>query len=154
MRLLRLMLVLAAVFGMLASSYSIAGGRGGSGHFGGTHFSRGHVGGSHFSRSHVRSGRFVGDRAPGSHFGRAHVGQGRFIGRHGRFAPRIPHRLIVPKIAIVAAVPLLAPSYYPPYAYPAPVEPAYWYYCASAGAYYPYVQFCPEGWQKAIPGNY
>lgn len=44
----------------------------------------------------------------------------------------------------------------PVYAYPAPVYvapappapplPAYWYYCRSAGAYYPYVPSCPEPW--------
>jgi hypothetical protein len=49
---------------------------------------------------------------------------------------------------------------YPPpyYAYPPPVvyeppppqaEPtAYWYYCASAGAYYPTAPTCPEPWIK------
>jgi hypothetical protein len=44
------------------------------------------------------------------------------------------------------------------YTYPAPpptvyVPPTYtyWYYCASAGAYYPYVQTCPEGWVTVVP---
>jgi hypothetical protein len=32
----------------------------------------------------------------------------------------------------------------PPAAYTPP--PAYWYYCASAQAYYPYVSSCPEAW--------
>jgi len=58
-----------------------------------------------------------------------------------------------------------APYYYPPYYYdpyyypppvqyvqPAPVQP--WYYCASARAYYPYVQSCPEGWQQVTPQQY
>ncbi|MFY9329763.1 MAG: hypothetical protein WAO76_17375 [Georgfuchsia sp.] len=27
----------------------------------------------------------------------------------------------------------------------------YWYHCASAKAYYPYVKECPEGWQKVLP---
>jgi hypothetical protein len=60
---------------------------------------------------------------------------------------------------------------YPPYAYPAPIvvqqpptvyieqEPApqvqqptgYWYYCADARAYYPYVRECPGGWQRVSP---
>ncbi len=30
-------------------------------------------------------------------------------------------------------------------------EPAYWYYCASAKGYYPYVKACPEGWQRVLP---
>jgi len=33
----------------------------------------------------------------------------------------------------------------PAYAY-APPPPTYWYYCPSAGAYYPYVASCPEPW--------
>jgi hypothetical protein len=48
------------------------------------------------------------------------------------------------------------------YFYPAPVYPYpdpyavapsanYWYYCASAGVYYPYVSQCPEGWQPVMP---
>jgi hypothetical protein len=28
---------------------------------------------------------------------------------------------------------------------------AYWYYCAAAGAYYPYVQHCPGGWELVLP---
>jgi hypothetical protein len=39
-----------------------------------------------------------------------------------------------------------APYYYDPgYAYSAPA-PSYWYYCPSAGAYYPDVPACPEPW--------
>ncbi len=70
-----------------------------------------------------------------------------------------------------------APYYYSPYPYPyyyppaltAPVAPpayieqgsggqaapmqsqAYWYYCADANAYYPYVKECPGGWQRVAP---
>jgi hypothetical protein len=29
-----------------------------------------------------------------------------------------------------------------------PAEPAYWYYCGSAKAYYPSVDKCPEAWVK------
>ena len=51
------------------------------------------------------------------------------------------------------------PAYYypPPPAYieqgPAPAEQGsqYWYYCPSARAYYPYVDACPEGWQRVSP---
>jgi len=35
-------------------------------------------------------------------------------------------------------------------AYPPPPEAGYWRYCGSAGQYYPYVRYCPEGWQ-AVP---
>ena len=63
------------------------------------------------------------------------------------------------------------PYYYPPYYYPpayyppvvssppayveqpAPaVQPqGYWYYCAAANGYYPYVKDCPAGWQRVAP---
>lgn len=35
----------------------------------------------------------------------------------------------------------------------APAEPAarYWYYCASAGDYYPAVPSCPEPWLRVLP---
>jgi hypothetical protein len=32
-----------------------------------------------------------------------------------------------------------------------PTAPAYWYYCADAQAYYPYVQQCPGGWLTVVP---
>jgi len=36
--------------------------------------------------------------------------------------------------------------------YVAPPPPSgSWYYCSSAGQYYPYVQYCPEGWQAVPP---
>ncbi|GAB2594308.1 hypothetical protein GCM10027034_29370 [Ramlibacter solisilvae] len=47
------------------------------------------------------------------------------------------------------------PSYSYTYVYPA--APAYanvWYYCASVGVYYPYVQVCPEGWVPVAPYAY
>jgi len=35
---------------------------------------------------------------------------------------------------------------------PAAAAPAnYWYYCAAAKGYYPYVRECPSGWQKVLP---
>jgi hypothetical protein len=34
---------------------------------------------------------------------------------------------------------------------PAPPEPAYWYYCPSAGAYYPTAPTCPEPWVRVPP---
>jgi len=71
--------------------------------------------------------------------------------------------------------PYYYPPYYPPaYAYPpvvvqqqapayveqnasaAPAKAApatgYWYYCADAKAYYPYVKDCPGGWQQVAAG--
>jgi hypothetical protein len=69
-------------------------------------------------------------------------------------------------IGLFAGPVFLAPYHYYPY-YPAvtnpppvyvekgsdgPVlSPEYWYYCSSAGAYYPDVQDCPGGWQPVPP---
>ena len=42
----------------------------------------------------------------------------------------------------------------PVYVQQPPSQPApqqYWYYCASASAYYPNVQSCPEAWIKVPP---
>lgn len=61
--------------------------------------------------------------------------------------------------------------HYPPYYYPYPYYPPqviyapaapqsyierepqaqWWYYCADARAYYPYVKECPGGWQRVAP---
>lgn len=41
-----------------------------------------------------------------------------------------------------------APPYAPPDVAPSPVP--YWYFCAAANAYYPYVASCPGGW-RAVP---
>ena len=47
-----------------------------------------------------------------------------------------------------------------PYTYDAPATvsatasapaPSYWYYCASARIYYPYISACPEGWMQVVP---
>jgi hypothetical protein len=34
----------------------------------------------------------------------------------------------------------------------APQTVQYWYWCAGANAYFPYVQTCPNGWQ-AVPAT-
>ena len=42
----------------------------------------------------------------------------------------------------------------PPVMAPAPVyvrQQSYWYYCAPAGGYYPYVSSCPATWMKVLP---
>jgi len=47
----------------------------------------------------------------------------------------------------------------PGYDYAVPLGDAYvqpnqyWYYCQSAGAYYPYVTACPEAWVPVLPGS-
>jgi hypothetical protein len=80
------------------------------------------------------------------------------------------------RFGVVVGGPLwYGPAYYPPYYYPpyyaapmpaappvyieqgaaqpAPAQSpqAYWYYCAEAKGYYPYVKECPGGWQRVLP---
>ena len=58
-----------------------------------------------------------------------------------------PPPVVVQQPPVYVQQPPLPPS--PP---PAPAPPAaaqaYWHYCASAKAYYPNVETCPEGWIK------
>ena len=42
----------------------------------------------------------------------------------------------------------------PAYSPPPPPRSNYWYYCNSAGQYYPYVRYCPEGWQPVMPTRF
>lgn len=35
--------------------------------------------------------------------------------------------------------------------YAVPLQPGFWYYCHSGGAYYPGVAECPEGWEQVAP---
>lgn len=69
----------------------------------------------------------------------------------------------------IFAAPLFVPHFYYPPSYwyppvyyspppppvyieqPQPQPQAYWYYCPSAGAYYPHVQSCAEDWQRVAP---
>jgi hypothetical protein len=45
----------------------------------------------------------------------------------------------------------VAPAYSPPPPVQVAPESGNWYYCDSAGQYYPYVRYCPEGWQAVMP---
>jgi hypothetical protein len=54
--------------------------------------------------------------------------------------PYVPPVVVAPP---VAAAPAPAPAAPPP---------QYWYYCDSAGGYYPYVPACPSGW-RAVPAT-
>ena len=94
-------------------------------------------------------------------------------------APRFEHHHHGPRLALGAGLvlgtallwaatrPPPAPVYVapepvvviPPRAVAAPAAPAggeWWYYCRPAGAYYPYVQNCPTGWEvvPAQPGGW
>jgi hypothetical protein len=92
--------------------------------------------------------------------------------RHGPSGPRVHLGFAFGGPAFYPA-PYYYPYYYPPYpavVYPpaayAPSVPQtyvergdapgeagqnYWYWCADAKAYYPYVKECPGGWQTVTP---
>ena len=62
--------------------------------------------------------------------------------------------------AVVAPSPVfIQPAPQPVYVQPSPVSVSTqpqvptWYFCKSSNGYYPYTQYCPEGWQSisAIP---
>lgn len=83
-----------------------------------------------------------------AHGGRSHVGVGVYVG-----GPWWPWYSPWPYYPPVVAVPVSPP---PPTVYieqqsQTPPEQSYWYYCNSSRTYYPYVQNCPEGWQRVMP---
>jgi len=123
----------------------------------------GHSGGPGGGASGGRGGGASGGHAAqgGGHGG--HYGGG------GHYVPRYYSGVFI-------GAPLYAPFYYyyppllPYYDYPmpgvaptapiyieqyppqtAPQQSWYWYYCASSNAYYPYVNYCPEGWKQVAP---
>ena len=92
-----------------------------------------------------------------------------FHGPHGHYAPHAGVRF-----GLFVGMPLwygwpgyyhAPPHYYAPTMITVPVspqtyieqapaaapQPGYWYYCADARAYYPYVKECPAGWQRVSP---
>ncbi|MFZ4537524.1 hypothetical protein [Propionivibrio sp.] len=60
------------------------------------------------------------------------------------YPPVLVERLAPPVYIEQQPAPAVAP--------PAPSAPVnYWYYCAAAKGYYPYVKECRSGWQKVFP---
>ena len=55
----------------------------------------------------------------------------------------------VPPVVVVQPTPPAAPAPARPVT---PPPPQSWYYCESAGGYYPYVPACPDGW-RAVPAT-
>jgi len=95
-----------------------------------------------------------------AHRGRVSVGVGFGFGFPGWYYPGW-----YPAPYYPPAYPYYDP-YYPAYGYPAvpttyveqgaqpaPAQPQgqWWYYCAQAQAYYPYVRECAGGWQRVAP---
>jgi hypothetical protein len=130
----------------------------------------------HHGSSGQRSGK-AHHGFSGHHGGRAHHGFSRHHGggSHHRFHGHGGFRTKVFVGSSVFFAPLFYDSYYrypysPSYVYPPPLvvqEPpvyiqqqpptstapaeGYWYYCQSAGGYYPNVGTCPEQWIQVVP---
>lgn len=62
------------------------------------------------------------------------------------YGPYVSSRRITPTVVYVEKGELVAVAP----AAPAPQQ-NWWYYCADAKAYYPYVKECPGGWQRVAP---
>lgn len=58
--------------------------------------------------------------------------------------PSIVHYSVARPVVIEREEPIVIDETTPPQ--------AYWYYCRSANAYYPYVKSCPEAWEE-IPAQ-
>ena len=163
---------LAAVIVALASGTALARDHGGGGHAGGFAGSAasapttgGHSGGrgpgfsgGQFARGNSGS---PGSGFSGRQFARGSAGSpgAGFSGRQfdranggGHVAARGFHHGFHggPRFGVTFGSPFFVDSYYYDYA-PLYTTPAPAYYCASAGAYYPDVPYCPEGWQQVAP---
>lgn len=134
---LAMLLALLVLVGGTSAVYARAGhGRGAAsgGHFSGHGGFRGHGGGDHFRGGHFRGGHFRGGHVflgvgPSFYWGPGYWGPGYWDPYWGYGSPSV----VVEQ---------------PPAVY---AERSYWYYCQSAGAYYPYVGQCPEGWLRVLP---
>jgi len=61
--------------------------------------------------------------------------------------PYYGYPLYYPSVVVESPAPLVYREQQP-----APASAVnYWYYCAAANGYYPYVRECPSGWQKVSP---
>lgn len=96
----------------------------------------------------------------GGHGGYGGHGQGAF--NHGGYSHghggRVPWAGVA-AVGALAGLAVLATQSRPVYAAPYPVAPVYrapvvysgggnvWYFCRSSAQYYPYTEYCPEGWQ-------
>lgn len=98
----------------------------------------------------IHDGRFMhdgrsrhdGHARPGGHFRHDHFRHdGRFV--HGTHGGHLHSGWVVGGIWYP----------WPQYAAAAPAYANVWYYCQSAGAYYPYVTTCPENWVAVVPAQ-
>ncbi len=106
----------------------------------------------------VASSAALADRRGSGHrhvHGGGHVRFGVVIGAPLFFPPYYPGYYPGPYYyypPAVVAVPASPPVYVEQNApQAAPEQGSYWYYCADAKSYYPYVKECPGGWQRVAP---
>jgi hypothetical protein len=153
--------------------------RSGQGRSGGSSGSASGMSSGHF-RSAMPSGQFRGPMPSGQPRSTASSGQARSaplarqpvagtrhvhpgtapFPHHKHFHPGRGHAFVTTAVVFPAYYPYY--PYYPFYPYngfypgpaPAYAPPAMWYFCPALGAYYPYVQECPSGWQPVQPGSY
>ena len=125
--------VLAFLLSIMAAPYSDAGGGRGGGHSGGMH-----SGSHHHGRFHGRGGVFVG---VGPWWG------------PGWWAAPYSYYPYYPYYSYPYYPPTVAepPTYIGREPQPQSTPPGFWYYCQSAGGYYPAVQSCPESWLRVAP---
>lgn len=134
-RVLTLLMVLLVT---AASASAFARDGGGRRHSGGHHSSGAHIGGHRSSSAHTGGHHFSGPR----------IGLGVIVAAPVFwYYPPPPY---YPMIGVTPTAPLVyieqgsAPS--------APdLAAGYWYYCADAQAYYPYVKECAGAWQPVAP---
>jgi hypothetical protein len=110
---------------------------------------RGGGGHGHGSPGGRRGGHFEGHHHRGGH-GRVFIGVGPALYAWPYWDPfwYYPPGYVYPPPPVVVE----EPPVYIQQESPAPSEPqSYWYYCASAKAYYPSVQQCPEAWIPVPP---
>ncbi len=126
---------------LAAAAPSEARGRGGHGHG----FSGGHRGG-HFQGHHDRGGH-----------GRVFIGVGPSFYGWPYWDPYwdpywyYPPGYVYPPSPVFVEPPAVYIQQQPPAPSPPAGTQSYWYYCASAKAYYPSVQHCPEAWIPVPP---
>jgi hypothetical protein len=135
-RFIAVILVLITIVAVASVGYVEAGGRGG-GHRGGWNGGGGHGGGH---------GHFHGG-------GRVFVGVGPFwpYGGWGPYWGPYAYPSYSPYAYYPYATPTVVVREPPVYVQQAPVSTGMWYYCRSAGAYYPSVPACPEAWVPVPP---
>ena len=125
----RLLLALAAAAAVVAATPVLAQPHGPHGYY--------RPGGYYGPHSSVRFGVYLG---------------GPWYGWPGYYSAP-PYYYYPPSVVTVPVTPqtyVEQPQAVAPAAPPAP-QPGYWYYCADARGYYPYVKECPGGWQRVSP---